>query len=163
MWSSPSLIIFNKARIYHDNYEIYGKYGNDIPYRKQSNLFSKDNFDITNFKPMFYNAGVNYDAVLDEYTLLIKQICKNVETYGRRRGNIQYKEDYWYTNIEPLRYNANLKDPNVKTFKESDEFVSAKLRDKWIKIRLRYYNGPNTPNRLAIINGVTTFENISYS
>ena len=155
--------LFNKARIYHDNYEIYGKYGNDIPYRKQPNLFSKDNFDITNFKPMFYNAGVNYDAVLDEYTLLIKQICKNVETYGRRRGNIQYKEDYWYTNIEPLRYNANLKDPNVKTFKESDEFVSAKLRDKWIKIRLRYYNGPNIPNRLAIINGVTTFENISYS
>ncbi len=107
---------------------------------------------------MFYNATVNYDGVLDEYTLLVHQKCKNSEIYGRRLGNIQYKEDGWYTNIEPLRYNANLKNSDIDTYHETDKFMSAKLRDKWIKIRIKYRG-----DRLAIVNGVTTFENISYS
>ena len=150
--------LFNKARIYHDAYNIYGKYGEDIPYRKDLTSFTKENYDISNFKPLFYNAEVNYDKVLDTHTLVIKQQCKNVETYGRRLGNIQYKEDGWYTNIEPLRYNENLKNPDIKTFSELDKFISTKLRDKWVKIRIKYKG-----DRLAIVNGVTTFENISYS
>lgn len=150
--------LFNKARIYHDGYNIYGNSGEDRPYRKDLTQFTKENYDISNFKPIFYNASVNYDKVLDTHTLVVNQVCKNLETYGRRLGNIQYKEDGWYTNIEPLRYNANLKNPNISEFKETDPFVSAKLRDKWIKIRIKYKG-----DRLAIINGVTTFENISYS
>ncbi len=158
--------LFNKARLYNyrlddslNKYEIYGKSTNrDRPYIKDSYVFSKDNYDRTDFKPMFYNATVNYDGVLDEYTLLVHQKCKNSEIYGRRLGNIQYKEDGWYTNIEPLRYNANLKNSDIDTYHETDKFMSAKLRDKWIKIRIKYRG-----DRLAIVNGVTTFENISYS
>ena len=150
--------LFNKARIYHDGYNIYGNVGEDKPYRKDTTLFTKENYNTSDFSPIFYNASVNYDKVLDTHTLVVKQMCKNLETYGRRLGNIQYKEDGWYTNIEPLRYNANLKNPNIHTFSKTDPFVSAKLRDKWIRIRIKYKG-----DRLAIVNGVTTFENISYS
>ena len=148
--------LFNKARIYHDKYNVYGNSGEDRPYRKDITKFTKENYDIADFTPMFYNARVDYDKVLDTHTLIVKQVCKNLETYGRRLGNIQYKEDGWYTNIEPLRYNANLKNPKIRVYSKTDPFVSAKLRDKWIKIRIK-------GDRLAIVNGVTTFENISYS
>lgn len=150
--------LFNKARLYHDGYNVYGNRGEDRPYRTDITKYTKENYNVSNFKPLFYNAEVAYDKVLDTYTLVVKQVCKNVETYGRRLGNIQYKEDGWYTNIEPLRYNANLKNPNITTFSELDKFVSAKLRDKWVRIRIKYKG-----DRLAIVNGVTTFENISYS
>lgn len=150
--------LFNKARIYHDGKDIYGIRGNDRAYRKDYQGFTKDAYELIDPKDIFYNATIRYDKVLDEYTLVVKQVCKNVETYGRRLGNIQYKEDGWYTNIEPLWYNANLKNPDIKTFSELDKFVSAKLRDKWVRIRIKYKG-----DRLAIVNGVTTFENISYS
>lgn len=150
--------LFNKARIYHDGYNVYGKSGEDKPYRLDTTKYTKENYNISNFKPLFYNAEVNYDKVLDTHTLVVKQTCKNLETYGRRLGNIEYKEDGWYTNIEPLRYNANLKNPNITTFSELDKFISTKLRDKWIKIRIKYKG-----DRLAIVNSVITFENISYS
>ena len=149
--------LFNRARIYHDAKNIYGNFGNDKPYIKDD-LFTKDNFATDDFKPMFYNAIVEYDPVLDEYTLVIKQTCKNKETYGVRLGNIQYKEDGWYTNIEPLRYNAKLNNQNATDFSDTDKFASAKIRDKWIKVRIKYFG-----DKLAIIGGVTTFENISYA
>ena len=109
---------------------------------------------------MFNNAFVEYDPVLDEYTLVVKQICKNKETYGVRLGNIQYREDGWYTFIEPLRYNLKLNkfdESEEDHLSETDPFGSAKLRDKWIKIKIRYKG-----DQLAIINGVTTQQNISY-
>ena len=129
-----------------------------MPYKLDLGIYSKDNFNNVDFSNLFYNARVEYDHVLDEYTLVITQHCKNVDTYGRRLGNIQYKEDGWYTNIEPLRFNINLNNPNVLNFSSSDKFVSTKLRDKWVKIRLKY-----TGNQLAVINGVITVENISYT
>ena len=150
--------MFNKARIYHDAKNIYGNYGEDRPYKMDWNGFTKDDFSISNFKPMFYNARVEYDPVLDEYSMIISQQCKNKETYGVRLGNIQYKEDGWYTNIEPLRYNVKLNQQSATEFSESDPFASAKIRDKWLKVRIKYAG-----DKLAIISGVTTFENMSYA
>ncbi|MBQ8132581.1 MAG: hypothetical protein IJ193_08830 [Bacilli bacterium] len=72
---------------------MYGNSGEDRPYRKDITKFTKENYDIADFTPMFYNARVDYDKVLDTHTLIVKQVCKNLETYGRRLGNIQYKED----------------------------------------------------------------------
>ena len=104
----------------------------------------------------FYNVDhINYDNVTDEYTLVVNQLCKNKDSYGVRLGNIQYKEDGWYTNIEPLRYNEILKNPNLQG---TTNFASAKIRDKWIKIRIKYKG-----DKLALINAVSTFETISYA
>ena len=107
---------------------------------------------------MFYNARVSYDKVLDQYTLIVTQYCKNKEAVGVRLGNIQYKEDGWYTNIEPLRYNVNLRNPAINTFSTSDKFASSKIRDKWIKVRIKYIG-----DQLALINAVSTFETLSYA
>ena len=150
--------LFNRARIYHDAQNLYGHTGEDRPYRIDVNSFTKDDFNVSNFKPMFYNAEVEYDPVLDEYCLIIQQTCKNKDTYGIRLSNIQYKEDGWYTNIEPLRYNVKLNKQDVTDYNESDKFASAKIRDKWLKVRLKYVG-----DKLAVISGVTTVENISYS
>lgn len=162
--------LFNKARMYHDvNKEIDKNniYGDPIggwntPYNTSGEQFTKQDYfyDNQNFDWAFYNASITYDKVLDEYTLVVHQDCKNKEKHGIRLGNIQYKENGWDTNIEPLRYNAKLKNPEIEldSMSPSDPFVSAKLRDKWIKIRIKYKG-----DRLAIIGAVTTFENISYA
>ena len=42
--------------------------------------------------------------------------------------------------------------------KGTPNFVSARLRDKWIKIKIKYKG-----DQLALINAVSTFENISYA
>ena len=153
--------LFNKSKIYHtavDNSKlsIYQREGTDIPYVNDG---GKDIYrDVIDFSPMFYNARVDYDKVLDQYTLIVNQLCKNKESYGVRLGNIQYKEDGWYMNIDPLRYNVNLKNPTVTEFASSDQFASARLRDKWVKIRIKY-----TGDQLALINAVTTFETLSYA
>lgn len=150
--------LFNRARIYHDAKNIYGNEEEDRPYKIELDGYNKDNFAIADFKPMFYNARVEYDPVLDEYNLIITQPCKNKETYGVRLGNIQYKEDSWYTNIEPLRYNTKLNKQDAENFSINDEFASAKIRDKWLKIRIKYIG-----DQLSIISGVITFENLSYA
>ena len=153
--------LFNKARIYHDLTDIYNitvQPDQYKPYAIDGDIYSKDDFAVPDFSSMFYNARVNYDSVLDEYTLVVTQTCKNIETYGRRLGNIQYKEDGWYTNIEPLRFNLKLNDPTTKDFSSTDPFASAKLRDKWVKIRLKY-----SGDQLAVVSGVVTIENISYA
>ena len=77
---------------------------------------------------------------------------------GRLSGNIQYKEDAWNIVIPPLQYYD-------KVYKsgEDDEVVSttvksARLRDKYIRIRVKYYGSD-----LAIINAITTLYTISYA
>lgn len=177
--------LFNRARIYH--LRLYNEesglleniYGDNVdpteymPYSLDLG-FTKSDYYLDNYKNIFKNARVAYDKVLDEYTLIINQPCKNKDVYGVRLGNIQYKEDSWYTNIEPLRYNEKLNDPKYRSFyqdptnpdsaptdenfKSTDKFASTKLRDKWIKIRIKYPG-----DQLAIVNGVITSQNISYA
>ena len=151
--------LFNRSKVYHDykniagnqQLDLYGNWKTDIPYKIDG---GKDNYP--NLKQLFYNVDhINYDNVTDEYTLVVNQLCKNKDSYGVRLGNIQYKEDGWYTNIEPLRYNEILKNPNLQGI---TNFASAKIRDKWIKIRIKYKG-----DKLALINAVSTFETISYA
>ena len=143
--------LFNRSKVYHNQIDLYGNHLTDIPYEIDG---GKD--DYPNLKQLFYNVSqINYNNVSDEYTLIVNQLCKNKDSYGIRLGNIQYKEDGWYTNIEPLRYNEILKNPNLQG---TTNFASAKIRDKWIKIRIKYKG-----DRLALINAVSTFETISYA
>ena len=46
-------------------------------------------------KTSFKNTKVDYDPILNQYTLITEQECRNIENpeYGRRLGNIHYKED----------------------------------------------------------------------
>lgn len=88
------------------------------------------------------DTTVKYDPILNQYTLLMNQKCKNIEKYGRRLGNIHYKEDSWYYTIEPIICNGQ----------------SARIRDKFIKIRVKY-SGKDQ----VIITSLKTMFTLSYS
>ena len=85
----------------------------------------------------FKNAKLNYDTILNQYSLTIHQDCKNMADpkYGRRLGNIQYKEDSWYATIEPLVF-----DPLLKASPEDQKakWTSTRIRDKFLKVRVKY-------------------------
>lgn len=74
---------------------------------------------------------------------------------GRLLGNIQYKEDAWNLFITPIKFKS-------KTMTNGEEEISdnktARLRDKNIKIRIKY-KGDN----LAIISAIRTLYTISYA
>ena len=69
----------------------------------------------------------------------------NIKDYGRRLGNIYYNEDKWYITLKPIY------------FKERDSLKSAKIRDKYAKIRVKY-----SGDKLAIIVALQTMFTLSY-
>lgn len=97
---------------------------------------------------------MNKDVTTGQYHIHIPQECRNLETYGRRLGNIHYVDDSWYTNVEPLVYDAHINDPNYN-YDGSPVWKSTRIRDKWIKIRVRY-----TGEDLAIIAAIKSIINI---
>lgn len=109
------IIISNKAKPKSIEIEVIG----DVYDFKKSGLLNK-----TDFK----NTDIKYDPILNQKTLVTEQECKDVEKVGRRMGNIHYKEDSWYLTVEPIRF-KNDKNP---------EWSSARIRDKFAKIRIKY-------------------------
>ena len=84
---------------------------------------------------------------IDKPKLDIKDI-PNIYT-----GRLQYMDDYIDYNISPAKY-VNVVHGNGKWTARKE----ARIRDKWIKIRIRY-SGKN----LAIIHSLITLYNVSYS
>ena len=138
----------------------------EIDYSKAS---LKKNQDVGTYDP-FRNASrlndrngevikgkvILTDNATKQYRLRIPQECRNIETWGRRLGNMHYKEDSWYTNIEPILYDARLNDPSIVTLSNPvEKWNSARIRDKWCKIRVRY-----SGEDLAVITAIKTIVNI---
>lgn len=109
------VIISNKAKPKSIEIEVIG----DVYDFKKSGLLNK-----TDFK----NTDIKYDPILNQKTLVTEQECKDIEKIGRRMGNIHYKEDSWYLTVEPIKF-KNDKNP---------EWSSARIRDKFAKIRIKY-------------------------
>ena len=95
----------------------------------------------------FKNTRVNYDPILNQKTLITEQDCKNIEKVGRRLGNIHYKEDSWYVTIEPIKFT-----------KDDETYNSARIRDKFAKIRIKY-SGEDQ----VIITAIKTMLNLTSS
>lgn len=169
--------MFNKSRLYHTVYDGYFNhdrlYGNETTDKTYVNRddpeFTKDKTESAIYKP-FRNASklndrdgktvygdiLKTDNATEQYHLRIPQECRNIETWGRRLGNIHYKNDSWYTNIEPIIYDARLNDPNITTFDNNiKKWSSARIRDKWCKIRVRY-----SGEDLSVITAIKTSLNI---
>ena len=110
--------------------------------------------DVYDFKKLirageeveFKNTRVEYDYRLNQYLLVTNQKCKNITEYGRLKGNIQYKEDSWNLVIDPI-----IKKKNGKS-------ESARLRDKWVKIKIKY-KGDN----LVLVSAINTIITLSYA
>jgi hypothetical protein len=77
------VIISNKVQPEEIEFEVIG----DVYGFKKSGLFKSGKG--------FKNTKVKYDQMMNQYTLVTSQECKNIENpkYGRRLGNIHYKED----------------------------------------------------------------------
>ena len=65
----------------------------------------------------------------------------------------RYKEDRWFTTITPIYY----KDRIVGT-DSSTGLKSTRIRDKWIKIRIKY-----TGEKLVVINAIQSLLRLSYA
>lgn len=107
-------------------------------------LFKNNDLFNNNIKKQLYKSGVgfknaklNYDTVLNQYSLTIQQDCKNMADakFGRRLGNIQYKEDSWYATIEPLVFDPLLK---ASPDDQKTKWSSTRIRDKFLKVRVKY-------------------------
>ena len=122
------VIISNKVEPKSIEFEVIG----DVYNFKKAGLFKTGKG--------FKNTKVDYDPILNQYTLVTEQECRNVENpeYGRRLGNIHYKEDSWYLTVEPIKFdpefNYDSKDENTVPRK----WNSTRIRDKFAKIRIKY-------------------------
>lgn len=130
---------------------------------------------VKNVSKIKHFSGLNWDQTVNnvtyikrdkrtrQYHFIIPQECRNIETFGRRLGNIHYKEDSWYTNVEPLIYDPRINELDItkSELKEKPnlerkvEYRSARIRDKWVKIKVRY-----TGEDLAIITAIRTIMNV---
>ena len=139
------VIISNKVEPKSIEFEVIG----DAYNFKKAGLFKS--------KKGFKNTTVDYDPILNQYTLVTEQECKNIEKkeFGRRLGNIQYKEDSWYLTIEPIKFDpkfeADSEDRNVK-------WSSTRIRDKFAKIRVKY-----SGEDLVIITAIKNLYSLSNS
>lgn len=113
----------------------------------------------------FKNAEVEWDPILNQYLLKVKQPCYDIKNYGRMRGNITYKEDAWYLTIDPILFKkADAKDAEygVTGISSIDnhrlDWKSTRIRDKWCKIRIKY-----TGKDLVLISAIKTMIMTSYS
>ena len=105
----------------------------------------------------FKNVNIEFDPILNNYSLVVNQECRNMEDprYRRRLGNIQYKEDSWYVQIDPILF-----DPALKADKDSVgvNWSSTKIRDKYLKVRVKY-----SGEDLVIITALKTLMNLSFA
>lgn len=142
-----------------------------IPYKttKEVEKVTISNW-IKNKSQIKHFTGLTWDQMLEQVPelkrnqrtgqihMVIPQECRNIETFGRRLGNIQYKEDSWYTTVEPIIHDAiinNLEATNDEIIAGSGTYKSTRIRDKWVKIKVRY-----TGEDLAIITAIRTIMNV---
>ena len=117
----------------------------------------------------FKNTTVEWDPILNQYLLKIKQPCYDIKNYGRMRGNITYKEDAWYLTVDPI-YFRKADSPNyneeTKTYDETQyssgtkmsDWKSTRIRDKWCRIRIKY-----SGKDLVLVSAIKTMIMTSYA
>lgn len=139
------VIISNKVEPKSIEFEVIG----DVYNFKKAGLFKTGKG--------FKNTKVDYDPILNQYTLITEQECRNIENpkYGRRLGNIHYKEDSWYLTVEPIKF-----DPEFKADEQNPprKWSSTRIRDKFAKIRVKY-----SGEDLVIITAIKNLYNLSSS
>ena len=74
------------------------------------------------------------------------------------RGNITYKEDAWYLTIDPILFRKSDSENaeygvtgNTDIDKKRWDYKSARIRDKWCKIRIKY-----TGKDLVLVSAIKT-------
>ena len=163
---------FNKAGIFKSQHtELKRKNGivqeNETMLEKLKREFGDALSTISEkFTNLFNNSKINYeakitkDSVLNEYGLVVSEECRNVSNpaFGRRLGNIEYREDKWLVNISPIYFKKHKRVSADSTDTVTSGLQSAKLRDKWIKVRVKYRG-----DKLVVVSAIQTLMTLSYS
>lgn len=119
----------------------------------------EDNVEIPVKSQRFLNCNVIWDNQANQFALRMDQPLHNIksfEKYGRILGNIEYKEDSWNATINPIRW-KELK-LNGGTLQETNKTHSARLRDKYAKIKIKYKG-----DKLVLITAIKTLITLSYA
>ena len=96
------------------------------------------------------------DEQLNEYRIHTEQYGNNMKKFGRVRGNMEYLEDLWDIEIRPISFRWTYLDEENNLLKS--KLVEARLRDKYIKIKIRY-----TGEDLVIIQAISTMFDYSFA
>ena len=138
--------------------------------------FIETSKDLTNVIPLTYETTSIKDTILSknptmnalrrisvrmnnktkEKLIQIYQRGVNISDVGRMRGNMEYIEDAWDVQIQsPAIKYAYINKNDELAYSDAKQF---KLRDKYIKIKVRYDG-----TQYAIVNGIKTYYRISYA
>ena len=122
-----------------------------------SNLVG-DNGGDNNTEPIISqlrDIGIKENNKTKEKTIQIYQKGATISQMGRLRGNMEYLEDCWNVQIQPVSFKyAFVKDTQFET----TNAVQSKIRDKYLKIRVRYDG-----TQYVMVNAVKTLYTISYA
>lgn len=139
------VILSNNVEPNSLEFEIEG----DVYNFKENGLFDKIDLrkvSLVSDSTKYCETSIVQDSITKHYHLKTHQDCVNVKDFGRRLGNIQYLEDSWKLVITPIYYKFGSKN------------LSTKIRDKYIRIRVKY-----TGEKLTTINAIHTLMTISYA
>lgn len=132
--------------------------------------------ELTELIPVTYETTSDPNTILSNYPtwsvlrkISIKMLNKtkekviqsyqrgvNISKVGRIRGNMEYVEDAWDVQIQPLAIKYAYLDYDNNLALSEDK--QSKLRDKYIKVRVRYDG-----KQYAIVNAIKTYFTISYA
>ena len=90
-----------------------------------------------------------------EKTIQTYQRGMPIKTAGRMRGNMEYLEDRWKVQIQPITFKYAYVDKNTLKYTNS---VQSKIRDKYLKIRVRYDG-----KQYVMVNAIKTYFTVSYA
>lgn len=96
------------------------------------------------------------DEQLNEYRIHTEQYGNNMKKFGRVRGNMEYLEDLWDIEIRPISFKWTYLDEENNLLQS--KLVEARLRDKYIKVKVRY-----TGEDLVIIQAIQTMFDYSFA
>lgn len=111
-----------------------------------SNNVCPDEIDYTITPDSFWGSCESFkNAVMIGDEITVRQVCLDMRQVGRVRGNTMFKENIWHLQI-----------PNIIVDTLSGREKGAKLRDKWIKIRVRYKSTAECFGKLPLIKSIIT-------
>ena len=90
-----------------------------------------------------------------EKTIQSYQRGMPIKTAGRMRGNMEYLEDRWRVQIQPITFKYAFVDKNTLKYTNA---AQSKIRDKYLKIRVRYDG-----TQYVMVNAIKTNYTISYA
>lgn len=115
---------------------------------------------------LVFKTKISRDNTLNQYSLTTCSKLRDItnSNYGRRLGNMHYLEDKWNIALDPIYFKNKVKqeiknEDGTERFEYKESGINtAKLRDKWMKIRIKYKG-----DKLAVISAIQSLYTVSFA